>query len=294
MMSENNNSYSDFLSVGLIQSTLDKDIAWSDKNSCNIDELEGDRVWVEVVNGMKSLYKGEHQPDIILMPELTISRKYISKLGKLCVSTNSVIIAGLDYNVNESEKTVVNEVVVVYPERWPKNFGYGFKKIILGKYHYARVEEILLNKRGYKVKQNPYIYVFDSGDFGRIGVAICADFFDIERFVIYKGKIQHLFIIAYNKDISSFYFLAEAISRLVFCNVVICNTGFYGGSIVFTPYNQHFKRYLYKHEGVSLFTSQTVKIPVKNLVIAQQSDDDNYKLGDDRFKYKPPGYSITI
>ncbi|MEI7424429.1 MAG: hypothetical protein WCK18_20175 [Prolixibacteraceae bacterium] len=195
-------------------------------------------------------------------------------------------------NVNKSEKTIANEVIVVYPERWPDNYGYGYKKIILGKYNYARVEVIEILKRdiNFRILKNPYIYVFDSGKYGRIGVAICADFFDIERFVIYKGKIQHLFIIAYNKDISAFYFLAEAISRLVFCNVVICNTGYYGGSIVFSPYNDHFKRYLYKHEGAGLFTAQTVKIPVKNLVIAQNSDEENEKLGDERFKYKPPGY----
>lgn len=287
-------TYSEFLTVGLIQTTLNRYIAWENENSCSIDDLEGERVWEEVIKGMKSLQKDENQPVIIVLPELTIPQKYIHKLCKLTNSTNSVIIAGLEYNVNEADKTVLNEVIVAYPEKWPRNFGYGCKKIILGKYHYARIEEKELKDRGYTVKRNPNIYVFDADKFGRIGVAICADFFDIERFVIYKGKIQHLFIIAYNKDVSAFYFLAEAISRLVFCNVIICNTGYFGGSIVFSPYNEHFRRYLYKHEGSTLFTTQSVNIPVRSLVIAQKNDDENYKLGKDRFKYKPPGYELTI
>lgn len=295
-MSQINTKYDEFATVGLIQTTLNKIIAWKNIKSCNIDELEGDRIWEEVLKGMKALHTMDNQPDIIILPELTIPRNYVTKLCKLTHSTNSIIIAGLDYNVNVSKKTIVNEMLVVYPERWPNNYGYNYRKILLGKFHYARTEIIEIKKRNkdFKILINPHVYIFDSGKFGKIGVAICADFFDIERFALYKGKIQHLFIIAYNQDITSFYFLAEAISRLIFCNVIICNTGFYGGSIVFSPYNSSYKRYLYKHEGATLFTTQSVQIPVKNLIIAQTNDDENFNLGEDRFKYRPPGYENSI
>jgi len=285
--------FSDTVSVGLVQNTVDSSIAWSNQSSCNMDEIEADRVWGEVIRGIKALSSIEQKPDIILLPELAIPRRYINKLCQFSNSSNSVIIAGLDYTVNEREKNVMNEAVVAIPKWWPEKYGYGYRKIVLGKFHFARYEEKIIRKRGYTPIQNPYFYLFDSGKFGRVGVAICADFFDIERFAVYKGQVQHLFILAYNQDISTFYFLAEAISRMVFCNVVICNTGHFGGSIAFSPYNQPFKRYIYKHEGASLFTSQTVQLPVKNLIIAQQSDDMNYALGSERFKYRPPGYNVS-
>lgn len=128
------------------------------------------------------------------------------------------------------------------------------------------------------------MYLIDAGKYGKIGLAICADFYDIERFTIYRGRIQHLFIIAYNKDVKSFYYLAEAISRIVFCNVVICNTGFYGGSIAFAPYQEDYKRYVYKHEGGNLYTNQIILLPVSGLQVAQKSGEN------EKFKGRPPGY----
>ena len=102
------------------------------------------------------------------------------------------------------------------------------------------------------------MYLVDLGAYGKMGLAICADFYDLERFVIYRGKIQHLILIAYNKDVKSLYYLGDAISRVLFCNVIICNTGFSGGSIAFSPYTEAYKRYVYKHEGANLYTNQIV------------------------------------
>lgn len=129
-------------------------------------------------------------------------------------------------------------------------------------------------------------YIVDLAGYGKLGVSICADFYDIERYAIYKGRIQHLLIIANNKDVKSFYFLAEAISRLVFCNVVICNSGHYGGSVCFTPAKHEFERYSYKHEGHDLFTTQIVSLPVDALWKAQSENEDALK----EFKNPPPGY----
>ena len=91
---------------------------------------------------------------------------------------------------------------------------------------------------------------------------------------------------AFNQDVKSFYFLAESISRLVYCNVVICNTGYYGGSVCFTPAKDDFERYCYKHEGKELFTSQVVKLPVESLWKAQTENSDALK----KYKSPPPGY----
>lgn len=130
-------------------------------------------------------------------------------------------------------------------------------------------------------------YLLDAREYGRIGLAICADFYDIERFALYKGRIQHLFILAYNKDVKSFNYLCEAISRLVYCNVVICNTGHYGGSICFSLKDKEWKRYIYRHEGTNLFTSQVVRLPVRDFFETQKIDSVAHEKG---FKNQPPGY----
>jgi hypothetical protein len=87
-----------------------------------------------------------------------------------------------------------------------------------------------------------------------------------------------------NKDLQSFYHLAESLSRIIFCNVVVCNTGFYGGSVAVSPYKGPHKRTIYRHEGNQLFTRQVIKLPVKEL-------DDAEKGSNSDFKSKPPGYN---
>ena len=150
----------------------------------------------------------------------------------------------------------------------------------------AREEKHFLKDCGKDFESCNEIYVLDAGDYGRIGLAICADFYDIERYALYKGRIQHLFILAYNKDVKSFLFLAESISRLVYCNVVICNTGHYGGSICFSLKEKEYQRYIYRHEGANLFTSQIVELPVRSFKESQKAKGSN------GYKNAPPEYEL--
>jgi hypothetical protein len=71
---------------------------------------------------------------------------------------------------------------------------------------------------------------------------------------------------------------------MVYCNVVVCNTGHFGGSAVLSPFYDPNKRLIYRHCGNGLSTSQIVKLPVRELVLAQ-TGDGTPKL----FKSLPPG-----
>ena len=93
----------------------------------------------------------------------------------------------------------------------------------------------------------------------------------------------------YNKDIKMFQSLATSLSRTVFCNVVICNTGFFGGSLVVSPFYEAHKRVLYSHEGGELFTTQIVELPVRDLLEAQ---DGKAKKEVQQFKNPPPGFNV--
>lgn len=281
----------DWLKIGLIQTTLDNNLAWdpTENTPITMHEYEGNRVWDEIKNAFSTL-KAEAEgnlPHIVILPELTLPLHRERDLGNIAKKIGAVVIAGLDFVVDK--KGVKNQAVVLIPNTWPKRTkGYRVEKIYFGKRFFSNVELKYFKGKDIVEVPAPIIYILDAGNYGRIGVAICADFFDIERFAIYKGKIHHMIILAYNQDVSSFFFLAEAVSRLVYCNVVVCNTGHYGGSIAFSPYKDQFKRNIFKLEGQELFNVQVVSLPVKSL--------DNARLDEKQkeFKSPPPGYSELI
>lgn len=285
----NANDKSEYLRIGLIQTSLDQDLAWDSNplSPITMSYTEELRVWNEIKKGFNYLKSEpeDNRPHIIILPELTIPLSKEIELQKIAGKMGAIIIAGLDFNENNG--TVENKAVAFIPKSWPQTPSYGgVNKFYFGKTFFSYDEKDYFNAKGKAGKPWPAMYILDAGSFGRIGIAICADFFDIERFLIYRGNIHHMVVIAYNKDVKAYYFLAEAISRLVYCNVVICNTGFYGGSIVFSLYKDEYKRYIYKHEGGKLFTTQILNLPVRQLHEAQISESDK----DDVFKAKPPGY----
>jgi predicted amidohydrolase len=280
----------EFLKIGLIQTTLDSDLAWDNRadSSVQICSSEGNRVWNEIQKGFYNFSNEtkENRPQIIILPELTIPQQKEKSLINLSKKVGAITIAGLDF-IDHTKSQIANKAILIVPCDWPNARGSGPPKTLtFGKTFYSYMEKKFFNLKGKHEYSFPIMYILDAGEYGKIGVAICSDFFDIERFVVYRGQIHHMLVISYNQDVKSYYFLAEAISRLVYCNVIICNTGFYGGSIVFSPYKDEFRRYIYKHEGSNLFTTQIVSLPVRSLDDAQKPG----KFEDDIFKAQPPGY----
>jgi len=279
----------DFLRVGIIQTTLDNKLAWNDdpNKKITMNHYDAERLWEEVKDGFITIFNlpVNQRPQLIVLPELSIPSYREKDLDDLCKKAAAVVIGGIDFK--EKERNVENKAVVKVPSNWPEQrFSRFVSTFYFGKNFFSELEKEYFKKKEVTGKSYPYIPILDAGEFGNIGVAICADFFDIERFLLYKGRIHHMIVIAYNKDVKSFYFLAEAISRLVYCNVIICNTGYYGGSISFSPYKKEYKRYIYKHEGSKLFTTQIINLPVNELDRAQSNDSEK----NDSFKTPPPGY----
>lgn len=276
------------LKVAVVQTIVDSSLVWNDKP--RMDLYEANAIWRQVQSAFASFQElsGTNRPDIVILPELAVAAPFESRLKKYGNKIGAIIIAGLDF-VSLDEKHVANKALFYIPRNWPKEKNMGVVKsqtFYFGK-HFASNEE----KQGFKQWNVDFVpcnefYIVDLAEYGKLGVAICADFYDIERYAIYKGRIQHLLIIANNQDVKSFCFLAEAISRLVFCNVIICNSGHYGGSVCFTLAKQEYARYRYKHEGKDLFTTQVVDLPVADLFKAQNGDQACV----DKFKSAPPGY----
>jgi hypothetical protein len=272
----------EFVNIGFIQTVVEGDIAWPKSHPIQMIRASEEKAWAEIKKGFIDLMHGYEKPQIIVIPELSVPHGYETEVRRLAASSGAVVIAGLDFVYIGAK--VCNRATIIIPRNWPSlkpsrstSFFY------FGKTFYSKEEEDLLGKAN--LISQPDIYILNAGLYGIMGVAICSDFFDIERFVVYKGRIQHLVIISHNRDTESYYFLAEAIARLVYCNVIICNTGEFGDSIAFSPYQKPYRRMIYRHKGQGLFSTQVVSLPVKTLDDEQQVTAKNVE-----FKSRPPGY----
>lgn len=277
------------VNIGIIQAIVDANMTWN--HLPQMDVYEANAIWRQIQAVFASFQEMSDtmRPDIIVLPELAVATFFESRIKSLAHRIGAIVVAGLDFK-QYSDKEIANIGVFYVPSYWPRGENVRrvrSKSFYFGKHFMSREEHKTIYdewKRTFKPCDD--FYIVDLDEYGKLGVSICADFYDIERYAIYKGRIQHLLIIANNKDIKSFYYLAEAISRLIYCNVVICNSGHYGGSICFSLAKQEYKRYCYKHEGKDLFTSQIVSLPVDDLLSAQLEDENALMF----FKNPPPGY----
>jgi hypothetical protein len=291
-------SMNESIKVGVVQTSLDAGAAWVApppgdwKSAVKISTVEELRARREIRHYLSALQNGGNSPDIVLLPELSVPIGYEKTLIRTAESMRSIIIAGMDYGIHSEtpSKLVKNEAIVILPTE------VAGKKISsrpivkrVGKTYAAPAEEAKLKDLGVSIAPSPSVWLFNNDALGSFGVAVCYDFLDLDRITLYRGKIQHLFILAYNKDVSSFDHVAEAIARMVFCNVVVCNCGFFGGSVAVSPYREPFKRTIFRHSGMHLSNAQTFDLPASSLLDRQKGI-----VGDKNpWKNLPPGFQHT-
>ena len=288
------------LRVGVIQTSLSHHAAWVDDNTGNwqqcvrISLSEERRARTEIRHYLSSIRSSDRRADIVLLPELSVPIGFEKYLTRAAEKMESIIIAGLDYRVlvEEVAPAVSNEAVVIVPRRLGgRQFSLRSEIRRVGKTYAAPSEKKRLSAvsgGGVEFVPRPTVWIFESSELGRFGVAVCYDFMDLDRVVMYRNKIHTLFILGYNRDTTSFGHVAEALSRMLFCNVVVCNCGRYGGSLAVSPFQRPYKRTVYRHSGLDLPNVQVVELPLAALDAHQRG------VLSQEFKSLPPGFAKRI
>ena len=284
------------LAVGIIQTTVNAELAWPRTSvKPRMSSAQDAHAWQEICKAMRALKDGDVAPKIVVLPELSLPRTRLADFEKLVCALNVIAFVGVDYRLNLATNQARNEGLVFIPTGfWNGRPSRNCVRIIFGKSHAAPGEKSALKNLSpsWSYVGDDEVYIFDAEKYGRIGVSICYDFMDLERAVMYRGRVHHLFVLAYNKDLGMFRSLADSLSRTVFCNVIVCNTGFFGGSIAVSPYHAAYKRTLYSHDGNGLFTTQVVKLPVRGVEQALRGRGEKVttkKREEKVFKDPPPG-----
>ena len=288
--------------VGVIQTSLDYEAAWVDEkhgiwqDCVRMSTLEELRAKREIRHYLASLQGLDRRYDIVLFPELAVPIGFERHLKRAAETLEAIIIAGLDYQIEAAEPvpTVSNEAVIIVPRKLNgRRIARRTEIRRVGKTYPSPAERKRLqsiSSGSVTFMPSPTIWIFESPALGNFAVAVCYDFMDLDRIVLYRNKIQTLFILAYNRDTTSFGHMAEAISRMVFCNVVVCNCGVYGGSLAVSPFREPSRRTVYRHSGQKLPNAQLIKLPLATLKAHQSNCAEDEK----EFKSLPAGFVDLI
>lgn len=291
----NDQKHEETIEIGIIQTTVHAARAWpSTAVSPAMSSIEDGRAWQEISKAIRSFRGGEPKPKLIILPELSLPRTRLNDFDRLVAALNVIAVAGVDYRLDRNARIARNEGIVFVPKNFfEERSSKHCTRIIFGKSFAAPKEESKLKNLlpAWSFVGDHKVYIFDCEKYGKFGVSICYDFMDIERALMYRGRIHHLFVLAYNRDLGMFRSLADSLSRTVFCNVVVCNTGHHGGSVAVSPYYEAYRRTIYSHDGKDLFTMQVVQLPIRGLVQAQSGLTGKANIAETRqvFKDPPPG-----
>lgn len=246
------------------------------------------------------------QADFVLFPELFLPREYLDRYVKaVCSENRFIIIGGLEYGPlsvegGRKDVPVSNEAFIAFPPV----MGYGSEQIdnrqreatimLVPKIMPAELEESTLTAENYSFRNGNRVYLFESEIYGNWAVLICADFLNLPIHALLQSKIQTLYVVAYNTDVNGYASIADSLQRLLMCNVIICNTGYYGSSLCYSPFRDHYKREVMRVSGNRIGVAITVQMPIRKLIMAQLGLSENKIIvSKQEFIKRPPDFGRT-
>lgn len=85
------------LRLGIIQTTVHADTAWSD--GIRMSAVEERAVIAQIQHQLSAMAQESSPPQIILLPELSVPLGFLPNLRTIAAQMNAVIIAGMDFDV---------------------------------------------------------------------------------------------------------------------------------------------------------------------------------------------------
>lgn len=237
--------------------------------------------------------------DFLIFPELFLPRQYLYRqVAKEAEESRIIILGGLEWNQTFERngiKFITNNGFIAVPSVLDKQSPKPKEKSIIipiQKLYASPYEPPFLERHGYEFGGGNRLYLFKSKELGNWAMLICYDYLNLPIQTLLQSKIQTLFIMAYNKDIKYYLSLSDSLHRILFCNIIVCNTGYYGGSHAFTPYRDANKRNVYQVIGNQIDATVTIELPLKSIIeeqIGERAIDE-----EPRFVQKAPDYGKMI
>lgn len=229
--------------------------------------------------------------DLLLFPEWYMPNKFIPKLRSFVRDTGIAIMAGLlpkkirsmvDTNPvleKNSPKFFCNEAVLILPELYdtdgplnPTDVDTFYLRKPVPSNIEAGLARFMSEKTGddwYFAGDNVWP-LFVHPIWGNFTGAICSDILNSSMWDWYSGKLQHLLVAAFNKDIELFDQFTWTRGYELYCNVITSNHGECGGSVAWSPKTGHQKEIFSTH-GRDISLTVLLNLPLTSLKYAQEN-----------------------
>jgi hypothetical protein len=192
------------------------------------------------------------RPDYLVLPELSIPQEWAWLISKKLLTNNISLIAGVEYiHAKEKGQKIVHNTIMKF--LIADDIGFKYMKFFRqDKQVGAHGESIeLKNIANIELKPNRAYRdknIYKHGNF-YFSSLICNELTDIEYRMNFRGKIDALFIVEWNKDIKSFNALVESASLDIHSYIVQVNNRKYGDSRIRAPYKDDFHRDVVQVKG---------------------------------------------
>ncbi|RIW28209.1 hypothetical protein D3H55_22155 [Bacillus salacetis] len=267
----------------------------------NLFDIENGLKYKEPHNQLNRFFKGvkvakEDNSNFLVFPELFLPHQYLKNyVSHVAEKFRFIIIGGIEWLESREQngnRTIENHAFIAIPSVLEKGSKTPHSKatiIEIPKMFPAPAESVMLDLHKYQFQGENKIYLFESKALGNWAILVCFDYLNLPVQKLLQAKIQTLFVVAYNSDLGYFHTLSDTLHRILFCNVVVCNTGNYGGSHSFTPYRSPHKRQRYEISGNQVDAITTIELPLKDLAKEQKAESHEHNSD---FMHKPANFSL--
>lgn len=233
----------------------------------------------------------KQKADIVIFPEISIPYQWLPHLTSFSKKNNVAIICGLEH-ISNNEKEVLNNVATILPFKY-HNYSNAFVDLRLKKdYSPGEIKEIE-GRVGFKMPEKQMeneklrLYKWNNTWFS---VFNCFELADIRKRAIFRGKVDFVITVEYNRDINYFSNITDSIARDIHAYIIQVNTSEFGDSRITQPSDTVTKDIL-KIKGGDNVSLITGSINIKELRDFQKL---NYSLqeGNKNFKFTPPNFDM--
>ncbi len=230
--------------------------------------------------------------NLVVFPEISIPLQWINIITDFSKKNDIGIIAGIEH-FSDSNNIVYNYVATILPFKYLV-YQNAFIDFRLKKdYSPSEVEQIAgrskysLPDKEMRDKDKLRIYEWKRVLFS---VLNCFELTDIAKRSMFRGNVDFLATVEYNRDVNYFSNITESFARDVHSFIIQVNTSNYGDSRITQP-SESFKKDIVKIKGGDNVSLITGMINIKDLR-EFQSFESSLQMKSNLFKLTPPNFKI--